>query len=244
MTTDTATTTTTTAPAEAAAAAVTTQAPAVATTTTEAPKVDAAAPAAAATTEAPKTEPTDAEKAAAAEAAKKPEDKKADDGKKPAGAPEGDYATFDLGEGVSLNTEVMTNFAAIAKKHNLSQEAAQEFAALGANITRGFAPAQAAILAEADAKWTADSKADKEFGGVKYDENLAVAKRALDTFGSVELVKFLDESKLGNHPEVLRYFYKVGQRISEDKLFTGDAPNPATKNASEVLYGATSKKTA
>lgn len=241
MTTETAATTTTAAPAaEAAAAAVAVTTPAA---TTEAPKTDAAAPAAA-TTEAPKTEPTDAEKAAAAEAAKKPEDKKADDGKKPAGAPEGDYAAFDLGEGVNLNPEVMTNFTTLAKKHNLSQEAAAEFAALGANITRGFAPAQEAILKEADAKWQKDSRADAEFGGTKYDENLSVAKKALDTFGTPELVKFLDESKLGNHPEVIRYFYKVGSRIGEDKMFTGDAPNPATKSASDVLYGATSKKTA
>lgn len=243
MTTETAATTTTAAPAaEAAAAAVAVTTPAA---TTEAPKTDAAAPAAA-TTEAPKTEPTDAEKAAAsaAEDAKKPEDKKTDDGKKPAGAPEGDYAAFDLGEGVSLNPEVMTNFTTLAKKHNLSQEAAAEFAALGANIGRGFGPMQEKILADADAKWQKDSRADAEFGGTKYDENLSTAKKALDTFGTPELVKFLDESKLGNHPEVIRYFYKVGSRIGEDKMFTGDAPNPATKSASDVLYGATSKKTA
>lgn len=238
MTTETAATTTTAAPAaEAAAAAVAVTTPAA---TTETPKTDAAQPAAQT-----QTPPVDAPKTDAKPGdAPKTEDKKADDGKKPAGAPEGDYAAFDLGEGVNLNPEVMTNFTTLAKKHNLSQEAAAEFAALGANITRGFAPAQEAILKEADAKWQKDSRADAEFGGTKYDENLSVAKKALDTFGTPELVKFLDESKLGNHPEVIRYFYKVGNRIGEDKMFTGDAPNPATKSASDVLYGATSKKTA
>jgi hypothetical protein len=77
--------------------------------------------------------------------------------------------------------------------------------------------------------WSAESRADKEFGGKDLDANLGTAKRALDRFGSPDLKRFLDETGLGNHKDVIRFFWKVGKAISEDG-FVGDSGRPGKRD--------------
>jgi hypothetical protein len=89
-----------------------------------------------------------------------------------------------------------------------------------------------------------NSKGDKEFGGDKLSENLGVAKKALDAFGTAELRSLLNQSGLGDHPEVIRFMYRAGKAISEDR-FVGGAPavgKGAPKNFADfadVLYSNT-----
>jgi hypothetical protein len=49
-----------------------------------------------------------------------------------------------------------------------------------------------------------------------------VAKKALDAFGTAELRSLLNESGLGNHPEVIRFMFRAGKAISEDSMVTGN----------------------
>jgi hypothetical protein len=49
-------------------------------------------------------------------------------------------------------------------------------------------------------------------------ENLSVAKKALDAFGSPELRVLLEQSGLGNNPEVIRFMFRAGKAISEDSF--------------------------
>ena len=71
-------------------------------------------------------------------------------------------------------------------------------------------------------EWTEQSRSDTEFGGDKLEENLGIAKKAIDQFGSDGLRELLDSSTgLGNHPEVIRFMYKVGQALSEDRFVGG-----------------------
>jgi hypothetical protein len=60
------------------------------------------------------------------------------------------------------------------------------------------------------AEWIDETKADKEIGGDKLDATLATAKRALDAYGSPQFIEMLNQSGLGNHPEVVRFCAKVG----------------------------------
>jgi len=71
-------------------------------------------------------------------------------------------------------------------------------------------------------QWVEASTTDKEFGGEKLTENLSVAKKALDAFGSPELRTLLNESGLGNHPEIIRILYRAGKAISEDQMVSGN----------------------
>lgn len=216
-------------------------APAAAPASAPAAAPAAAAPAAAAPAAAPAPAPGDKPAGDAKPegdkpaADAKPDDKKPDD--KPAGAPE-KYEDFKLPEGMQADPTTMGKFAEVAKKHDLTQEAAQEMVNLGAQMQAGNAESiKAAIQAQGEA-WGREAVADKEFGGEKFDENLAVARKGLDQFATPELKNLLVQTKLGNHPEVLRTFFRIGQAISEDGFVPGRVGSTRKSNA-EVLYGNT-----
>jgi hypothetical protein len=84
--------------------------------------------------------------------------------------------------------------------------------------------------------WENEAKADKEIGGAKYDENLAVARRALDAWGSDGLKAALDQSGLGSHPEMIRLLVKAGAGLKEPPMAT-TTDGTAKKSLSQVLYG-------
>lgn len=88
------------------------------------------------------------------------------------------------------------------------------------------------------AEWLAKSKADAEFGGVNYDANMGVAKQAMEAYVSPAFKEFLDQTGLGNHPELIRSFYKVGKDIAEGKLIMGRQAEAAAagKSPAQRLY--------
>jgi hypothetical protein len=150
---------------------------------------------------------------------------------KPQGAPEA--YEFKLPDNAAMD---LTAFGAFAKSQNLTQEAAQSMLD---NLAPAMAQAQAEQHTALTTQWVADVKADKELGGEKAAENLAIAQKALKQFGTPELGKFLDETGLGNHPEIIRAFFKAGQAISEDTGLTGtkSVTGPTTVgDRAKVLY--------
>jgi uncharacterized phage infection (PIP) family protein YhgE len=152
--------------------------------------------------------------------------------KAPEGAPE--KYEFVIPEGSTLDADGMEAFTEVAKELNLSQEAAQKMID---KMAPAMAARQAEVFEAAKIEWAEGSRADKEFGGDKLNENLAVAKKALDTFGTPELRTLLNESGLGNHPEVIRMMYRAGKAISEDRFVAPSAGGPTgSKDFAKSLY--------
>ena len=139
-------------------------------------------------------------------------------------------------EGVTFNPEAVDALKAFAKEKNLSQEDAQKLADLGAQNAKSIQAAYTAQIEQAQAQWSDASRTDKEFGGDKLDENIGVAKQALDKFGSPELKSMLAESGLGNHPEIIRAFFRVGKAISEDKTERGSTKPGAEDDLAKKMY--------
>lgn len=133
---------------------------------------------------------------------------------------------FDLPEGVAFDEQGATEFKAMVKELKLQPDAAKKLADLAASRARAQHEAHAALIES----WTEAVKTDKEIGGERLTENLAVAKRAVDTFGSQALKDLLNQTGLGNHPEVVKAFYKAGKAISEDGFVRGAPKAPATEN--------------
>lgn len=131
------------------------------------------------------------------------------------------YADFTVPEGYSLAGEHGEKFKTLAKEMNLTQEQAQKLVDL--DVQRSNANLE--TVHKATAEWLNMAKADKEIGGDALEANVAVAKKALDTFGSPELKQMLQTSGLGNHPEVIRVFHKIGKAISEDGFVPGGKAN-------------------
>ncbi|SDC69239.1 hypothetical protein SAMN05428966_102126 [Massilia sp. PDC64] len=164
--------------------------------------------------------------------------KAAEEAAKAAGAPE-KYEPFTAPEGTALDAAVMTEFETAARELNLPQDAAQKLIDKMAPV---MAKQQTAQLEQLRTDWAAASTTDKEFGGDKLTENLGFARKAMDTFGTPELKTMLNETGLGNHPDVVRFMVRAGKAISEDKIVTGGAPASANRSAAEVLYGGAASK--
>lgn len=148
-----------------------------------------------------------------------------------------EYTDFSMPEGVSLDEELLGNATPLFQEAGLSQEMAQKFVDFYSGIRAGETQAQESAIADQISSWGEQAKADTEFGGEKFDENIAQALRALDKFGTPELRKVLDETGLGNHPEVIRLAFRVGATVTEDRPEGDSAASAATpKTRSETLY--------
>jgi hypothetical protein len=68
----------------------------------------------------------------------------------------------------------------------------------------------------------------KQEWGVGMNEKLTRAQMAVKELGGDDLAGFLNESGLGNNPQLIRAFAKVGDLLSEDKSVQGGRPAPVT----------------
>ena len=151
--------------------------------------------------------------------------------------PEGEVTyEFKMPEGVEADEKTLADFTKFAKELKLSPESAQKLVDL-----RSAAVVAAKEQHAATVKGWADAvKADKELGGDKLAENLAVAKKAID-LGPPELKELLEASGLGNHPAVFKWAHAIGKALSEDTFKAAANVDAGTKSTASVLYGGTSK---
>jgi hypothetical protein len=163
------------------------------------------------------------------------ESAKSNDTGKPTGAPE--KYEFKLPEGVKLEGDQLAAIEKFARELNLSQEQAQKLVDRDIQ-TRADATAELLTKGEALAKqWEAETRSDKEIGGEALPANLAVAKKALDAFGTPKLREYLNETGLGNNPEVVKLFVRIGKAISEDGyVTTGGAQRQAPADPAKRLF--------
>ena len=68
--------------------------------------------------------------------------------------------------------------------------------------------------------------------GKSYNENVELARRAFTNFASKEALDIMEDSGLGNHPEIVKMFSKIGNLLKEDGIMVGepgigDALSPA-----------------
>lgn len=151
------------------------------------------------------------------------------------GAPE-KYESFALPEGMDLDTGLIEKAEPVLKELNLTQGQAQKlvdtFAAWRASDSQQLQEAF-----DNDVKqWKQEAETDKEIGGPTFNENVGTAIKALDRFGTPELKSLLDTSGLGNHPEVIRFMWRVGQTIREDQPGSAGANVGETADPADRWY--------
>lgn len=174
------------------------------------------------------TQPTDGDPAAG----------KDDKGAAGDGAPE--QYEFQAPEGRTFDPSTIDAFSEVARELNLTQEAAQKVLDKMAPVIAGRQMEQIEAL---HTEWAESTKADKELGGDKLNENLGIAKAALDKFGSAELKTLLHETGAGNNPEIIRLLYRVGLATREDTVIPGShgAPAGEVKSRADILYDKSAK---
>lgn len=137
---------------------------------------------------------------------------------------------FQLPEGVQFADGEVDEFKAVAKELKLPKDQAQRLVDIATKREQSRADEFKATVSG----WAETTQNDKELGK---PENLALALKAVETFGSPELKTILNSSGLGNHPEVVRAFLKIGRAISEDKITGKGNGGEAPRSHADVLYG-------
>lgn len=138
---------------------------------------------------------------------------------------------FTLPEGMEPDSAATEEFVAIAKELKLPKEAAQKVVDLAVKREQ----AKAAEFVKTVQGWEESVKADKDLGGDKLPETLAVCRKAID-LGPPELRDLLSTTKMGSHPAVVKWAYAVGKALSEDKHVPGGSGATGERTAAQVLY--------
>lgn len=147
------------------------------------------------------------------------------------GAPEGgQYADITLPDGFTVEKPLLDKFTAFAAQKGLSQKAVQEFADFYAKEIVG---PQSASFVEQISTWYDEVHKDAEIGGAKYEASVQNAERALSVFGTAGLKQLMVQYGIGNHPEVVRFFARVGSALpAEDNAGGG---KPGAKQGTDFL---------
>lgn len=119
-------------------------------------------------------------------------------------------------DGMTLDEAALAQFEPIAKELNLSNEQAQKLADIYSKRMSESAQQQQEQWKNTTAKWADDVRADKEIGGQNFDVSVRHAQAALNKFGSPELKAQMDATGMGNHPELVRVFARIGKAMAED----------------------------
>lgn len=117
-----------------------------------------------------------------------------------------------------ISASFIDGYAGIAKEIGLNKDTAVQLLTKAAELAT---QQDKATVTEQQNEWINQVKVDKEFGGSALNANLAIAKKALDTWGGEALKDVLNTTGLGNHPEVIRFFYRAGKALSEDGFQRG-----------------------
>lgn len=161
------------------------------------------------------------------------------------GAPEA--YEFNLGEGVTVDQDALAVFEPVLRELNIPQATADKLVGTYAEkllpMMEERANAQAEEAgAQLRADWSRQFSADPEIGGAKLEESRSFAAKAMQHFmpNNAEgqaFRTFLNESGLGNHPEMGRFLSRVGRQLSEAAVdeTTGNATSQTS--VAERWYG-------
>jgi len=150
-----------------------------------------------------------------------------------------------LPENSKLDAKHLESIVQYAKERGLSNEDAQAILDRDSKLRDSFEQtikeAQLNELETISNDWAKQAKDDKEIGGESFNKNVEMSKRVIERYGTEEFKKALDDTGLGNHPELLRVFSRIGKAMSEDQLvIPGTHPSTKTKKRpEEILYGNT-----
>ena len=145
-------------------------------------------------------------------------------------------ADLKVEEGVTVTD---TDFKALGELlgEGFSKETAQKFVDFETSRQKALMQAIKDENNKQLDEWEAAAKADKDFGGDKFDENLTAAQEALDKLGTPELREMLKQTGLGSHPEVIRLFVKLAPMVREERPGTGGLGGGKEPSRLELLYG-------
>lgn len=141
---------------------------------------------------------------------------------------------FQMPEGMEPDQGLIEAFSGVAKKLKLSQEEAAEVVTAFTKRGQELLAAQAKAEADQVKAWR-----DQVTSTPGYEQELLIpAKRTLmnSELVSPELKGLIEDSYLGNHPEVIKFLAKIQKLVKEDTPPKSGVKSPE-KSRAAILFG-------
>lgn len=160
----------------------------------------------------------------------------ADAGQSGSGSAEPLSFELALPQDSKVTKERVDEIAAFARERGLSPEVAQAIVDGEHKAVAAYEAGLATALESNRKVWLDDLKADKEFGGERYNETITLAKRAWDKYATDGL-KQLCKGALGDAKDLIVTFARIGRQEAEDQVITDKAPsNRGPKSIEERMF--------
>jgi len=143
-----------------------------------------------------------------------------------------EYADFQVPEGITVDEAMLGEFKPIAQELKLTQDQAQKFVSLYAEKV----VADQKAWVDTVAGWADETRADPEIGGANLDQNMKLARTAIEQFGGADLLKQINDYGLGCNPTMLRAWVKVGKALGEDRSIAPGAGAGRELTLAERMY--------
>lgn len=146
--------------------------------------------------------------------------------------------TDDDGNAIELDAELVAEADPILRELNLSNEQANKLVGLAPKMMAKGQMSAIEQLNDAGAKqkqeWLKEGKAAEDIGGANWEESIKAAAVGLDAMGFKEgtpFRKLMNETGLGNHPDMIRTFKTLGEVAGEDGTFARSSATSETQPA-------------
>lgn len=135
-----------------------------------------------------------------------------------------------------LSEEQFAELIEFAKAEGYSQKQTEKLIERQSVEATSLVEEQTKAVEQAHQKWIEQAKNDPEIGGNHFESSAENAKRVVDRFGTDEFKKELNRTGLGNHPELLRIFARIGKSMAEDTFDRAPASGAGKKDLVSIFY--------
>ncbi len=136
-----------------------------------------------------------------------------------------------LAEGVEATPEQVAQFKEFTKDWGLNSEQASKVA----SHFFGQIQEQEKTFVELNASWESELASDPEIGGENLEQNKVLMRRVVSEIGGEQLVKDIEQYRLGNLPSLARFVWKCRSLVQEGNSAMKPGAPGATSDADAQL---------
>jgi hypothetical protein len=130
---------------------------------------------------------------------------------------------FEFPEGFNVDEETLNGFRQTAKEVGITQSQFEKI--MGFEIERNQKMAEAMKNDVRSHRQEAEEKLKADWGE-GYEKNLETAKRTINVYGNEDFNSWLEDTKLGDSPQMIRLLNWVGSKLGEDALIDSSKRPP------------------
>jgi hypothetical protein len=138
-------------------------------------------------------------------------------------------------DGSPVDAATADKIASFAKEQGLSPAQAQAIYNRETAAVTAFSAEQEKQYNERKSQWVETLKNHKEIGGQHFEKNIQAAHIAMKQFATPEFIKTLEDTGLGNHPNLVEVFYNISKAMADDKYVPAGRPTDK-KTLAAVMY--------